>query len=237
MARQMPAVTAGLQGHVDRAAAVLDRPGRQDLVPTMLVPLVHGVLSDLSGLPVTDLPPETAVSSLFSKAAGVSRRRRMNAELATLLDNARRRYPADPEEDHLARLALAILGRDAMMGTFGLSLGALFEQAAGRPLNQIAPETLPPLTGVPYIDRIARADGTVVRLRLDRFGQTGAPRDRMRYFGAGAHTCLGRPVSLDLWRRLVLALGTSARRVRVVELALRRDDVFALPERLIAEVS
>ncbi|PNB46130.1 hypothetical protein C1X29_28560, partial [Pseudomonas sp. GW456-12-10-14-LB2] len=90
-----------------------------------------------------------------------------------------------------------------------------------------------------FVDREARADldlggcpvraGETVRVALDGF--TGMPdASRLRFFGAGPHLCLGRPLSLALMERISATLATIGTRVEVAEFRLRKDDVFAFPE-------
>ena len=51
----------------------------------------------------------------------------------------------------------------------------------------------------------------------------------MRFWGFGAHLCLGRKLSLQIWRGITTELLTLAPVVTVTRYGLLRDDVFAIP--------
>ena len=156
---------------------------------------------------------------------------------------------AFPDADDLVcgmKLSLARLGRDALMGTLGCSLHQVIAQGEGRAFDQIYWPQLPPRTGVPYIDRMALCPvsvagktyepGAVLRGDLARLEQSDDARAPMSFFGAGAHLCLGRAISLDLWKVMMVALRTSGARARVQHYSLRRDDVFHVPETFLLEM-
>lgn len=245
IAEATPGLRAELPGKVASHLAVLTRPGCIEAMEAVVTPLVGDIISALCGVTVAHHEAPT-VSRIFSQKAGPARRLRIEAELRALIARIEDRYPgASPEEVGL-RLSLVILGSDALMGLLGTSLHAVFTDAAGRALSEAAfPET-PPRTGVPYIDRIAQEPCTVegtalavgdqIRAQLDVLEAAADPGRRMGFFGAGAHLCLGRALSLDLWREIGRAFSTIGARVRVVDYALRKDDVFAFPERLVLEV-
>jgi len=99
---------------------------------------------------------------------------------------------------------------------------------------------------VPYIERqvyhpvrhggLDLQPGQRVRLFLDAFEHADPPEPE-RFFGAGAHTCLGRPVSLQAWQAIVAFLGGLDSRVAVAHSVPRDDDIFAVPSRLVVEVT
>ena len=171
----------------------------------------------------------------------------MEGELLGLRQDLEGRFPDEGEDRIGQRLAIAILGRDALMGTLSNSLHHLFEHAEGRPLDKVTYPELPPRTGVPYVDRQALTDveledrhfakGDVFRVHLETYERSDDPQDRRMLFGAGAHVCLGRPLSLALWTALTAFLQSQTTRVRVLNYALRKDDVFRMPSELVIEVS
>lgn len=224
-------VETAIPEHVARHMAPLSVPGPTDVLGEVIGPLVSDVLSDLVGLPL-GLEVDSLVSGVFSQSMGVAKRRRMEAELADILDRIRQ-ITGGSEQEVGDRLALAILGRDALFGTLGVSLAAQINAAAGRPIGQVAWPELPPETGVPYIDRCPAApDSTApdVRLHLKTLEASEDPRARLKFFGSGLHTCLGRATSLALWTAMGQALAQNQRQVTVSAWCLRRDDVFQCPE-------
>jgi hypothetical protein len=70
------------------------------------------------------------------------------------------------------------------------------------------------------------AKGTTIDCRM-RSLDTGESADHLRFFGAGAHMRLGRRRTLALFARAAAGVTT---RLAGVEITLRRDDIFAIPE-------
>lgn len=240
-----PALRAELPALVARHFAPFFRPGRIEALAEAVQPCVAAMLSRLAGFEL-GLAPDTLVSRIFSQALGPARRLKMEEELRGLLARIRAAHPAADAAETGSRLALAILGHDALTGTLAASLAAMLPQDAPRPLAGLAWEATPPRTGVPYIDRQALEDvcvgaravaaGETVRARLDRYEAEPAAA-RGAFFGAGAHLCLGRPLSLDLWAELAARMREAPTAARLIAAPLRRDDVFHMPERLEVEVT
>jgi len=213
-------------------------PGGHDVMAEFVDPCVNKLMSASVGVPI-DLGHDTLVSRLFSQAMGISKRRRMNAELAELRRVIAHHLPHLSESEVGDRIALCILGTDALRGTLGCSLKALFEEDAN-PAEY-------PRTGVPYIDREAlkscpvngvdQPAHTVVRARLDQFERPEFAGERNRFFGYGAHVCLGRKIAVDLWQQVHLCATRSLANVTVTKYRLRRDDVFNIPEKFEIEVA
>ena len=245
IAAQAEPLRAALPGLVARHFAPLTRPGRVDAMAGVVAPAVAEVISILVGMSVT-VEEGSHISRIFSQTLGVARRKRMDEELARLQRRLRDQFPAADDRTLGLKLSLLILGRDAMMGTFGCSLEDMARRAGGGWSALAWPET-PPRTGVPYIDRIALGDVTVggrpvdkgetIRAALADYEKADDPRLRLSFFGAGAHLCLGRALSLEIWRELGAFLAASPARPRVTAFALRRDDVFQIPESFEMEIA
>lgn len=228
-------LTADLPGLVADRFAGLARPGEVDLMSAAILPIVGDVVSALSGV---DCPadPASLLSRVFSATMGVARRRRLNGELAALWQRLEAAFPDDPPDRIGGRLALVVLGRDALVGTLAQALQAHFRALDGAPLSNRVLDRVPTHTGVPYIDRIARTAqpglATGEALRCDLTGwEAGAEADRLRFFGVGAHLCLGRALALDLFGALSDFLARQPGRVEVTCYRLREDDVFLCPDR------
>ena len=223
LAARRPRVMAALPGIVAKALAPLGRDGVADVMEEVATPLVLDLIGLLTG---TDIPPEeTLASRVFSQRAGVARRRRMEAELARLWDRLEA-AGAGPEE-----LAMTILGRDALIATLARSLHAHLAalEEEGADLRARSMPAMPERTGVPYIDRHDPATGRTLRCQLELL--EGEPEAMRRgFFGAGAHACLGRPLSLAVMAEVSAQLHRLDRRVAILDYALRRDDVFHFPE-------
>jgi hypothetical protein len=235
LAPRLPVLRERLPGIVADRFAVLSRPGEVEMMDAVVVPVVGDVLTVLSGVEVA--ADECAlVSRIFSEILGPSRRIRLEAEVRALRARIEAAYPEADEAELGQRLALVILGRDALIGTVARSLEALFRD--GAPFAAPDWPEAPPRTGVPFIDRVAVADGVVsgqsvtggqsIRASL-QLHETGAG-EVLGFFGAGAHLCLGRTPALDLWREIGRHVATLPGRPEVLDFRLRKDDVFAFPE-------
>lgn len=238
-------VRAALPDLLSRSLAPLKRPGSVDVMAQVVTPLVSEMIGLINGVPF-DANGSVTISRIFSQAMGVSRRKRMELELATLTADLRRALPEADDDLIGLKLSLTILGRDALMGTLSCSLLAMVEGAPGQPFSAMDWPDIPPRTGVPYIDRVALSEvsvggnpvaaGETIRARLADYEDAADPRARLSFFGAGAHLCLGRALSLDLWRGLVADLAACPLVPRLTAFTLRRDDVFHLPETFTLEI-
>jgi hypothetical protein len=229
-------VSALLPDMVARHFRVLSQPGQHDLLAACMTPLVEALIATIVE---ADLSGTTAnlVSRVFSQSMGPAQRRQMNAELAGLRRQIALAHPDETGLRHGSRLALVVLGRDALIGTLARSLHAHLLTLAGRPLRSIVMPAVPTHTGVPYIDRESRTDPTqVMRCRLQALEAT-EPNERLRFFGAGPHVCLGRVLTLDLFQQVSAHLADVESRITVTEFHLRKDDVFALPDVFTVTVS
>jgi hypothetical protein len=105
---------------------------------------------------------------------------------------------------------------------------------------------IPVETGVPYVERYATTAldlggahiqrGQRIRLMLQSIAYSDDVIGRTRMFGMGAHACLGRQISLDLWGCLGRKLGETAMSAEILEHTMRRSDfVFTCPDRLVVQ--
>lgn len=223
------------------------RVGRVEIMRDMVYPLVPDILSTVIDIDVSAVNCSNA-SVIFDKSISINKRRRIAAEIATLRELIASRLGGDAsEEDVGMRLALVILGNDALTGTLGESLYRLFRTNPGRRLADIDYPELPPETGVPFIERLVVtpfklasydfAIGDRVRIFLQAFAYAGEPRSRVNFFGAGAHACLGRPISIAIWNAITAFLSNIPLRTDVLSYSARNSDyVFACPEALQVEL-
>jgi hypothetical protein len=221
------AIAAAAPGLIAKHFACLEQPGAVDLLNAAIIPLVEELIAVIVDADLSQAEAKY-VSRVFSQLLGVAQRRLMNEELAVLRRQIALAHPDDAELRQGSRLAVVVLGRDAMIGTLAGSLHAHFEDLAGDPLNSRALPDAPTHSGVPAVPRESKVEGEELRCRLQSF-EGAAPAERMRFFGAGSHVCLGRALSLDLFKLLsahLLRLGTV---VTVDTFVLRKDDVFAMP--------
>lgn len=225
----------------ERHLALLEREREIELVSDVLVPLVRDYFSELAGLP-SRLPFRVAITTtLFDHWVTLKSLLAAEAELAEL-----RRVIAEAlgpamtaEREHLI-VAVSILGRDSLLATLAEGLRLLVGANPGRRMDEIAYPAGPPDTGVAIAEREAGEAFDYGGARFKRndwirfyfHGVTHGPgrANANLMFGTGAHACLGRYLSLDLWRSIAETLATIPRRVELVDFAYRRNRVFVMPQ-------
>lgn len=224
-----------------------ERAGRIEVMGEVIKPLVRSLFAVLVD---TDLPDRLAldhVSQVFDKSIGMSRRVQLEADMAQLEAHLRERLGKVEEDELGMRLGLLVVGKDALVGTLAEGLSELFGDNQAVALDSIAFPKMPHRTAVPFVERIAAepvsvaglelAEGERVRIVLQTYGH-GPANEHHRYFGAGAHACLGRPMSLELWSAITALLSKLPSRVRVLDYHLPMDSyVFNVPTRFEVEVT
>lgn len=220
-------------------AQVLKTPGRHDLMTAVVAPMTDALVSALVGVPLQS-PPDSMIARVFSETIGIAKRRRMNDEMAVLLARVEKAFPHEGAATHGARVSMAVLGRDATIGTIGMSLHHWLQGVQGVIADHpLAPQ--PTRTGVPSISRQALRDTTLQGCPVAQGKilvcdmqslETNDAADHLRFFGAGAHVCLGRRLTLALFVAMADAVAGVTTRVDKVEMTLRRDDIFAIPDAL-----
>lgn len=224
------------------------RGGRIEVMREVIEPFVLEVISTTIDIDFRSAVKCSFVSTIFDRSIGVRKRRRIAREVSELRAFiASSLGPEANEEDVGIRVALVILGNDALTGTLGESLHRLLVVNSGRRLNEIAYPEQPPQTGVPYVDRIVDTPfvlagqkfvaGDRARIFLQTFAYSAAPKSRRHFFGAGPHVCLGRPLAIEAWQEVSAFLGGVPLFADVISYAEKTDNyVFLCPERLELEV-
>lgn len=222
----------------------LRQEGELEIISKVLEPLILGVTEAL-----TDVPPAVAaecrtVSTIFDKSIGPRKRQRIDVELGLMRAAIIGKLGLDASEDAVGlRLALAVLGRDTLIGTIGASLYSILSANPGRRLNEIIYPNMPPETGVPFIERIAVNtfsdqgtqfnSGDGLRIYYQAFAYSDSPLEQPKIFGVGSHLCMGKNFSLDLWSEMTSALGKIPLYADIVSHEWRTDDyIFLCPSHL-----
>lgn len=199
--------------------------------------VVHIFMEEITGLPLIDCITED-MPSIFSSNLGIRARKRLESSLRAQIEFARERFPDETEDRRLLRVGQWTMGRDAIIGTLGLSLYHHLALLDGRPLNTIRLPELPTHTGVPAIGRIARKgrsvagcpvfQGDLIECRLDT--AASQPENvRRHFFGVGTHLCLGRPLTLSFMAMISDALFKFEFGLKTHTFQLAENDVFDTP--------
>ncbi len=237
-----------IERELPRYVEPFGKPGRFDVVAAVLEPMLRDLMQTIVGL---RLPAEftlSQTSQVFDRYTSVSQRGQVGRELTKLQDYVRQAMgPQASEDDIGVRLGLLVVGSDPTLGTFGESLVRLLRDANGQPLNQIAFPKFAPQTGIPFVERIVETGfsaagiefekGARLRIVLQTYAHS-PPEQHHRFFGAGVHSCLGRPAATELWTAFGALLAQLSTRVRVLSYELTQNIyVFNVPRLFEVEVT
>jgi hypothetical protein len=248
VAEHLVARRADLSNRMTKSLATylqaLHRQGEIEIISQVLEPLILSVTEAVTDIPLSVAAECRAVSTIFDKSIGPRKRQRVDAELGRMRAAIVCKLGPSTSEGTIGlRLALAILGRDTLLGTLGESLYSVLYRNQGRRLNEISYPQIPPETGVPYIERMAVrpfydgqtqfATGDRIRIYLQAFAYSESSVHNSKIFGVGGHLCLGKALSLDLWNGITSSLSKIPLYAEIVAHDLRTDDyVFVCPSRL-----
>jgi cytochrome P450 len=222
---------------------VFARSGEFEIVAELFAPLVGTLVTALSGARCDSDIGETSPSQLFDKFLSLNRRKMIDRQIRQICDHAGNGAASD---DASRQAALVVLGFDSLLGSIGESFVHSIRSNPDKSMSEIAWSEKLPVTGVPYVDRVAVKpieiggqqveEGQRVRLYLDAFGHAG-PAHHDLYFGAGRHACLGRPLAQRAWQALTSNLATLRTRVAIVDVGYRTsDNVFNCPTSILVSV-
>ena len=226
-ARSMEAFVAAQVRHLFRSGAEID------LVDDIATPVFGELFQRWLRVDHSHLVDDPNFSQIFDMKMSLNRRRRINRNLDQLtcaFADRRDQIPTSPE----IATAMNILGNDALKGTMSLSLWETLVRNRGLRLDEIDYPRNLPSTGVPYIERVAVEDveidgmtvrkGQRVRLMLDATSYHVSGEESDLLFGKGRHVCLGKPMTLAIWRSLIATLKTIPLRFTPGDMKIRTGD-------------
>ena len=208
--------------------------------------IYHHLFSLWLGARQDDIAGVSDFSQVFDRTRSLNRRKKLNQNLAKLISAFAQKRDLLSTSPEIAA-AMNIVGQDAFVGTIVLSLWETLARNPGARLCDVAFSPNLPSTGVPYVERVALEDAVVngmsvkkaqrIRLFLDATAQHVSGEDANLLFGKGRHTCLGKPMTLVVWRALVAAAATISARFTPGDFKMREGDyVFSYPERAILKL-
>lgn len=235
LARGKQRLTLELPGVIHRHFAVLDEPGTHDFLDQVCRPFADDCIGILSGLP---LDPEITknLSDVFDPGAGIARRRRLESDIRTFLESVRGHCPVDVDDDGVTSLAVAVMGRDPLLGSLAFSLHRHFSACVGTAISSQVFPAVPSDTGVPYVWRVSKSpDQGTYECRFDHLSKEG-PKDRLKFFGLGRHTCLGKNHTLQIFEALSNHLSKCQRRIVSSTISTDARHVLRIPKEFVVEV-
>jgi len=241
ISRGRPRITAAMPDMMARHIAPLDREANPEWLSTALSPLVSELFAHMCGCPGPLAFPKLVITRLFDSFVSLA----ALGEAERQLDQLRRSLAETaPDVDQAQAVALLVLGRDSLLGTLATSLHAVLQQNLGRRFADIEFPEFPPETGVAIAERVAAAEipvgahkiaaGDRVRLYFQPISDNGGV-NKQALFGAGVHSCLGRPISLDVWRAMIETFGRFSSRVASVACGFEPSNIFVMPRHLRTE--
>lgn len=203
-------------------------------------PIFHELFSRWLKVDKREFLQETNISQVFDGAMSLNRRKKVNRNLHDLGCAFAARRDRIPTTPSLA-VAMNVLGNDALIGSLVLSTWHMLEQHPGARLCDIAFPANLPATGVPFIERIANRDVEIgglkvakdekVRLMIDATSRQVSGEEADLFFGKGRHLCIGKPMTLIVWRSFTKAVTALPLRFTLGEMRLRGGDyAFTYPE-------
>ena len=175
---------------VETHFSILNEAGTHDLLVSLVEPFVNEAMAILSGI---DLRNHLAscLADIFDSGASIQRRKILEETIKGITE-------FDTDGSQRVALAINVMGRDPLIGTLAKCLASHFDATRGEPLNSKPFPLVPTDTSVPYVwreDLGAESKPQFLECRIDQFeGQT--EDQRLKFFGAGRHTCLGKNHSL-----------------------------------------
>jgi hypothetical protein len=201
LAGRLSELDAQLPSLVKSCLATLARKGRHDIVAEVINPLVQNIFSILlkSAVPAEFLTLH--VTEILSFKAMVSHLRSLDTRIARAL--AYLRTTTMDDEEIGWKFICLVFGMDTLATMLTESVVAALDARLVR-----LPD-FPVETGVPVSHRRVKsafrigahafAAGDLVRLQMQALGYSSVAEDRKFIFGAGAHSCVGKQLSLRVW--------------------------------------
>lgn len=230
-------------GQLEAVRAFLAAFAQEALQPGITLDLVTGFSRPLyraivAATPVLPDPADNAqhlverFPTLFSSTTPLKHRIETNRLLETVLEQS--------GEGVLDDLSLLILGSAPLVGSLALTIHDVFSKQQGVRLREVTWPGFFTQSAVRYVDRVCNADTHVAGARFQpgervqcpiRSDEWSESENRALTFGAGAHLCLGRGLSEEVWAMVVEILGASDLRADCAPLVMRlQSEPFAMPE-------
>jgi hypothetical protein len=235
-------VTAALPELMRHYVEPMDRQANPDWITSTFIPLVGDVFCIMCNCPRSLPFPKLVISRLFDRFVSLAALDAAEQQIALLrLELAKTAPNADPA----LVVPLFIIGRDTLVGTLATSFYSILRQNLNRRFADIEFPDFPPETGVPIAERIAAdnitigphaiAAGDRIRMYFQPISSADGAVARQNLFGTGAHSCLGRAISLDVWRALTNALNRFSSSIASISCEFEPSNIFVTPRYLKTE--
>lgn len=195
---------------------------------------IISVLSDISEETVgANFPAPVSALQVFGLRQPISSKRlaQMNTHVVNVGGCQR-----NASESEQMSVAAAVVGSEPLHGSLVLSFVNQVLKNPGKPLSKIDfPEHLP-RSDLPFVERVATEDCVIDDLQIEKGSKwvlylgTFENERRETFFGAGRHSCLGKPLSERAWKVLTSELQRHDRIIDILEVSFRDFDfVLSFP--------
>jgi hypothetical protein len=234
--------TAVLPELMERHIHPIDGQTSTEWMAGCLAPLVKDVVLAMCNCPKPLPFPRLVLTKVFDRFASLAALDAAESQIGHLREELRKTAPDSDEE---VTVPLFVLGRDSLLGALGTSLFSILRRNIGRPFADIEFPDFPPETGVAIAERIAERDvevgstkiatGEKIRMFFQPISKANGTVSRQALFGAGRHSCTGRPVSIDVWLALGKTIRSFSRRLTSLSCELENNNIFVVPRHLKTE--
>lgn len=234
--------TAAMPGLMSRYVQPMEKLTSAEWIENTFSPLANDIFCHMCNCP-TGLPfPRLVITRLFDRYVSLPAINAAEEQIGHLRAELEKKAP----DLHSAQtVALMIIGRDSLVGTLASSLHSIIQKNLNRRFSEISFPDFPPETGVAIAERTAVGDITVgsttikagdsVRMYFQPISAADSAVSRQNLFGAGTHSCIGRPISLDVWRALISTLSQFTCQVTSVACEFAPNNIFVVPRYLRTE--
>lgn len=208
--------------------------GEFDVMAEIVRPIARGLTEALAGISA-----DFVASDILSPRRSLRKNHALEARLAAMRAKVAALFPDESEDAQAMRVTLALLGTEPLTAGIGAALLALLQQNTGQRLCDIAwPDALLE-PAVKHAVRFAPADlpaetcpmrAFQVDTRLMSDPALGGKRGEV--FGIGAHSCMGRGMSMIVWRELVAGLARLTTRITLIGFEPATHWLFNAPNRI-----
>jgi hypothetical protein len=235
------------EGGLKKHFSALGRPGRVEVMTEIMQPMILDFLTAFLGVDMHRIDM-SLVSKLLDNSMRLKKRIEGIGQVSEVKRYLGRETGLDLDGSLLNIMALmTMFGKDSLTSTFGESLRWELLQAPGKAFKDMAFKELPPVAGVPFCDRLVIAPfrlagaeflaGQHVRVFIQAFQYYDDMMQTHRYFGAGAHVCPGRAISVEFWRGITTTLNRFSTTASILSYEVDdSDNVFASPKTLLLEL-
>jgi len=207
--------------------------GPLDVVSEIGQPIVQKFSLSMTGLDHVDGPSSLIVGSLSLKTT-----REIDAGFGRLFAQSAERFPDEDVDMQALRVVFSILGPGPLGASIVRSFQLLMAGAVKQPISSLNWPDSFPATGLEMAMRECRhqlldQDGKSTRTRLVQVDLTRFLKDKSAnpnyMFGVGSHACLGRGLSLSLWKRIAVDMRQNPMRVTYVNSKPSVDKLVNFP--------